>query len=170
MKRLLSKALLSFLIIGSVTACSKAQSESQSQQKAAVQATFTSLDGKKVSVTDFKGKVVMLDFWETWCGPCIKSFPTLENLQHDYPEKFVVIAVNPGIMDNKSDVKKFVKQNNYDLHFVYDTNKLSQTLGIQSIPFKVFIGPNGKFIGTQLGSYGPKRDYKHIQNIIEKNS
>src|SRR5699024_12758542 len=61
------------------------------------QAAFTSLDGGTVRVSDFKGKVVMIDLWETWCATCIESLPTLQALQEGYYDDFIVLVVTTGV-------------------------------------------------------------------------
>lgn len=133
------------------------------------QATFTDLDGDTVSVSDFKGKVVMIDLWETWCKPCLASFPTMQQLQEDYPEDFVVLAVTPGFMDTREDAQSFARENDYDFEYLMDSNGLHQKLGVQGIPYKIFVDAEGKFIKESMGSFGPDEDYTKIEEIIENN-
>ncbi|HKK45720.1 MAG TPA: TlpA disulfide reductase family protein [Balneolaceae bacterium] len=134
------------------------------------QATFTTFNGEKVSLSDYKGKVVMIDFWETWCKPCIDSFSTLEKLQKEYPKKFKVLAVNPGFSDSKSDAETFAKNHDYTFTYLLDSGDLHSKLNIQGIPYKVFVDPSGKFIKTMMGSHGPEADYRSIKSVIEKHS
>lgn len=137
-------------------------------QKVAIQdASFTTQDGDTINLSDFEGKVVMLDFWETWCAPCRKVMPTLDKLVADYPEDFEVIAVSPGWSDSKEDVKAFIEENGYDFNWVYDEG-LAKELKIQGIPYKVFIGPDGNVIKAQMGIYPGDRNYTETENIITK--
>lgn len=132
------------------------------------QASFTDFDGDTVSVSDFKGKVVMIDFWETWCKPCLASFPTLQKLQKEYPDSFTVLAVTPGFTDTQEDAQSFAQEHDYDFNYLMDSNNLHQKLGVQGIPFKVFVDAQGNFIKTSMGSYGPEEDYKKVKEIINK--
>ena len=143
-------------------------SEPQTEAEYVEQASFTDFEGDTVSVSDFKGKVVMIDFWETWCKPCLASFPTLQKLQKEYPDSFTVLAVTPGFTDTQKDAQSFAREHDYDFNYLMDSNNLHQKLGVQGIPFKVFVDAQGNFIKTSMGSYGPEEDYKKVKEIINK--
>lgn len=144
--------------------------ETAGKAAAVEQAAFTDLQGNAVSIEEFQGKVVLIDFWETWCKPCLASFSTMQQLMDDYPEQFVVLAVTPGFTDTREDAREFARNHDYDFVYLYDESKLHQELGVQGIPYKVFVGPEGNFIEASLGSNGPKGDYKHAKEIIEEHT
>ncbi|MDX1639683.1 MAG: TlpA disulfide reductase family protein [Balneolaceae bacterium] len=147
---------------------SSQQNKSASSAEVVEQASFTDLQGNTVELSAFEGKVVLIDFWETWCKPCLSSFPTMQKLMENYPDQFVVLAVTPGFTDDKEDARTFAQNHDYDFEYLYDENKLHEKLNVQGIPFKVFVGPNGEFIESSMGSRGPEGDYKHAKEIIEK--
>lgn len=130
------------------------------------EAVFTDLQGAEVSVSDFQGKVVLIDFWETWCSPCLATFPVLQRLVEEFPERFVVLAVTPGMVDTKEDARAFVEKKDYDFQFLWDANNLSGKLGVQGIPFKVYLDASGTFIEKSLGSYGPEKEYQVVRDLI----
>lgn len=146
----------------------KQRSEPKTDAEYVEQAAFTSLTGDTVRVADFKGKVVMIDLWETWCKPCLASFPTLQKLQEEYPDNFAVLAVTPGFTDTRKDAKGFAKEHDYTFNYLMDSNNLHKKLGVQGIPYKLFVDAEGEFIKKSMGSYGPSEDYKKIKQIIEK--
>lgn len=132
------------------------------------QATFTDFDGDTVAVSDFEGKVVMIDFWETWCKPCLASFPTMQKLQEEYPDDFIVLAVTPGFSDTQDDAESFAEDNDYTFEYLLDSDKVHQQLGVQGIPFKVYVDANGEFIEKSMGTSGPDEDYKKLKKLIEE--
>lgn len=132
-------------------------------------ASFKALDSdERIRVADFEGKVVLVDFWETWCVPCLQAMPTFKQVLEDYPDKFVVLAVSPGWSDTPEDVIKFRDENGFPFIFVTDDSDIVTKLQITGIPYKVFIGPDGKYISTELGTNGHQRDYAKIVEIIQK--
>lgn len=135
-------------------------------------ANFLSIaDGEtRVSVTDFAGKLVLVDFWETWCVPCLNSMPTFQQLLEEFPDQFAVLAVSPGWSDDMETVREFMSNYDYDFVFVFDDNEVSTTLEISGIPYKVFIGPDGRYISTEMGSGGHQRDYNKILQLIQEHT
>lgn len=144
------------------------ESEPDTPAEYVEQATFTDLEGDTVSISKYKGKVILIDFWETWCKPCLASFPTMQKLQEEYPDDFAVLAVTPGFTDTKEDAQSFSKNHDYTFEYLIDSNNLHQQLGVQGIPFKVFVDANGNFIKSSMGTAGPEGDYEMIKEIIEK--
>lgn len=144
------------------------QEDNSTDSAYVAQATFTDFDGDTVAISDFEGKVVMIDFWETWCKPCLASFPTMQDLQEEYPEDFVVLAVTPGFSDTQEDAEAFAEKNDYTFEYLMDSNKLHQKLGVQGIPFKVYVDAEGEFIKKSMGTSGPDQDYKNLKKLIEE--
>ncbi|HKJ30815.1 MAG TPA: TlpA disulfide reductase family protein [Balneolales bacterium] len=167
MKKIIASLMLLFLFGGTQLVHAQYVQLSAGQKKAVENATLMDMNGNKFNVSKYHGKVVMLDFWETWCHPCIASMPTENKLAKEFPNKFVVIAVTPGFNDSRNKVKAFIKNHNYKFHYAYG-KKLAQKLMISGIPYKVFLSPKGKFIKVEMGSYGPQKDYHDIKSIIEK--
>lgn len=144
------------------------KTEPQTTAEYVEQAAFTSLDGDTVRVADFKGKVVMIDLWETWCKPCLASFPTLQKLQEEFADDFVLLAVTPGFTDTEEDARAFAEEHDYDFTYLVDSNGLHKKVGVQGIPFKLYVDAEGNFIKKSMGSYGPEQDYEKVKEIIEK--
>lgn len=94
------------------------------------------LNGKEVKLSDYKGKVVLLDFWATWCGPCRKGIPDLIELQNEYKNEIVVLGIT---LDNKTntakDVDPFVKNMKINYPVLWTDDETIKNYGnINSIP------------------------------------
>lgn len=129
-------------------------------------ATFQDLEGNEISVQDLGGKVVMIDFWETWCSPCLQVFPALDSLQNEYPEDFVVVAVNLNNSDTIEDVVNFRESHPYSFTYAIDGDKVGDEIITVGIPFKIFLDTEGYVIKSELGITGT--DYEDIKEIIEQ--
>jgi thiol-disulfide isomerase/thioredoxin len=156
------------LMVLLAAACSN-NGETHTTPEAIVEnAVFTDLDGNEVSVKDFKGKFVMIDFWESWCGPCLQVFPSLQELREEFPDQFEVLAVTVGVTEGPEDARRFSEEHDYDFNWLYDQNGIFNQLGGQSIPFKAYLDPDGNFIKVELGSHGREGDYNRTKAMIQE--
>ena len=125
-------------------------------EKTAPEFTIKDLDGHNISLSDFKGKIVILDFWATWCGPCKASFPLMKKSQEKYADntnlKFLFINTMERTPKVKENVEKFIKSNNYPFHVLLDNDsKVSGDYGVSAIPTKIFIDKQGNIRYISLG-------------------
>lgn len=130
-------------------------------------ATFEDLNGQAVQLSDYKGKIVLVDFWETWCSPCLMVFPAMDSLRAEYGDQFEVLAVNTILSDNPEGVAKFAEDNPYDFNWVVDVNGVGEQVISMGIPFKVYVDTAGYVITTELGSRGTQGDYEKTKSILE---
>jgi thiol-disulfide isomerase/thioredoxin len=126
------------------------------------------LDGKLPD--SLKDKVVMIDFWASWCGPCGESFPVMDELQKKYGgQGLVIIAVNED--ENKSDMEDFLKQNHVSFTIVRDPKqKLVEKAGVATMPTSFLISRDGKVAFTHSGFHGgkTKKEYEHeIESLLK---
>lgn len=110
-------------------------------------------DGKELRLGDFRGKVVLIHFWATWCFPCVEEFPLLDQFQKNFPsDKFVLLAISED--DEKSAVEKFRKKIEFDFPVLFDLEqKVSDLYGTYRLPETYVVDKNGiivkKIIGPQ---------------------
>ena len=137
------------------------------QVEALQNAVFYGFDETEYRLADFRGKIVLIDFWETWCAPCISTMPALDKLMVDYSDDFVVLATSPLWTDDEENIKRFIDNNDYSFYYVH-ANELSNQLTIRGIPYKIYITPDGSVYKDESGSRGAERDYQVISEIIEE--
>lgn len=132
-------------------------------------AVFEDIDGNEVTIQDYAGKVVLVDFWETWCSPCLQVFPAMDSLRKEYGNEFEVLTVNLQQADNENDVVEFMEESGYDFKYLLDVNEVSADIITLGIPFKIFFDPDGFLIKAELGSAGTEGDYLKAKTIIDDN-
>jgi peroxiredoxin len=106
--------------------------------------TLVTLDGKSVTLSDYRGKIVFLNFWATWCPPCVREMPSMENLHramknHD----FAILAVS---IDMKSTyhVKSFIEKRKYSFPIMHDVSKdVARSYVVSGIPTTFIIDKKG---------------------------
>jgi len=114
--------------------------------------TLKDLDGKTVSLADFKGKVVVLDFWATWCPPCRAEIPHFIELQNELKDKGVTIVGVSLDSTGPADVAQFAKTNGMNYPIVMGDEKTATAYGAdQGIPTTVVIDGKGNIVATHLG-------------------
>jgi thiol-disulfide isomerase/thioredoxin/outer membrane lipoprotein-sorting protein len=112
--------------------------------------TLTDKDGKPVTLSALRGKVVLLDFWATWCGPCKMVMPVLQKLHTKYQDKgLLVIGVNS--YERNGDPVKFMKDNNYNYKLVLKGDQVAQTYKVEGIPTLYLLDKEGKIVFSQSG-------------------
>jgi thiol-disulfide isomerase/thioredoxin len=100
------------------------------------------LSGRQVSLDQLKGKVVMLDFWATWCGPCRMTMPQVEKLQREYPNALVLLAIN--LQEPKDVVRDYVRSQGISSRVLLDEQgSVGEAYGAAGIPTQVLIDKNG---------------------------
>jgi peroxiredoxin len=121
--------------------------------------------GLEGQVPDLKGKVVVVDFWASWCGPCRQSFPALQEVYTQFKDKNVVV-IGVSLDESKDDMDKFLKRSKTEFPILRDAKgKLAEKLSVQSIPSSFVISPDGKIQAIHVGFGGEKTKKAYITDI-----
>ena len=130
--------------------------------------TLANLDGSKASLSSFKGKVVFLSFWATWCGPCKQELPSIEALYQKLSSRgLVVLAVD--LAEEKGKVAQFVKENNLTFPILLDGNaSVGSAWGASSIPTNYLLDRSGRVIARIVGFDGTDWTSSSRMDLFDK--
>jgi peroxiredoxin len=120
-------------------------------QKEAPEFKLKDLDDKEVRLSDFKGKIVVLNFWATWCGPCLKEMPDFAELQNQYSKdvQFIGIAIDP---ENKGKMKQLVEKLKIPYPILLGNEEISDKYGgMNAIPVTFLIDRKGMIRAHYIG-------------------
>jgi len=123
--------------------------------KMAANFTLTSLDGKTVTLSKLRGKVVFLNIWATWCGPCREEMPSIEKLYEKLRGNpgFVILAVSQD-SDGKAAVAPFMAKYGFKFPVLLDpSNKVGDAYDVSGIPETFIIDQQGRIVAHHLGPY-----------------
>ena len=165
MKKILLSMMLAVVAMSGCADNSKKQADSSmeavdnSQETVAVEAdgieapdfTLNDLNGKPLTLSSLRGKYVILDFWGSWCGWCIKGIPQMKEYYQKYAGKFEILGIDCN--DHEEKWKAAVEK--YELPWLHVYNprdsKVLEQYEIQGFPTKIIVGPDGKIVKTIIG-------------------
>jgi thiol-disulfide isomerase/thioredoxin len=119
----------------------------------------TDLQGRKISSADLRGKVVLIDIWATWCGPCKKEMPGYQRLAHKYgPQGFAVVGLKANMMADTEDPLKFARKIGVHYPLVVATDDLLNKFGgLEGLPTTFLYDRNGILRKKVIGF-----EYTHV--------
>jgi len=123
------------------------------------------LDGQTVSLGNLQGKPVLINFWATWCSPCVSEMPYIQEIYEEWADKgLVVVAINLG--ESSSKAEEFMQSYNLSFTVLLDTKKdVAQKYSIQYIPTTFFIDKDGIIQDKMIGAFQNKAQ---IENRLSK--
>lgn len=137
-----------------------------SKEQLAPDFTVKDLDDNDVSLSDFKGQVVFLNFWASWCGPCISEMPSIQSL-YEQTEDLDVKILTLNIGESKEIAKQFIDKYNYTFHTILDPeNRVAGMYGVRSIPTTYIIDKTGMIVTGKLGAH--EWDSPEIVEILKE--
>ena len=128
---------------------------------------LASLDGKKVKLSDFRGKAVLLNFWATWCPPCKEEMPWFVDLQKKYGNNGLVV-IGVALDDTEAPkIAQFVSEMGVNYPILLGTNKVSDQYGsVDFLPTTFYINRDGKIVGKGTGLLGKDEVEQNVQKAL----
>jgi thiol-disulfide isomerase/thioredoxin len=146
---------LTTLSLVAISVAAMAQKDPKSMEgKPLPSFSMKTLDGKVINNASIKGKAVILDFWATWCGPCVKASPTMQSLHSKYSKKGLVV-IGANVQDKAGAAKTYQSQHKYGYTFTTGGEGLLKSFGFTGIPAFVFVNKKGIVEKVQVGYGAP---------------
>ena len=148
MKKLGIYILCCFLLLG-CTLANKNNENLSDLESLQFKTSFVDLYEKEVDLSVFKEGKIVVSYWATWCGPCIKEMPSIkkaEKILEDYGYTFLLVSD-----ETITKISKFKNERNFDFNFL-KSSKSFETLGVYSMPTSYIFDENGKIIETIVGA------------------
>ena len=133
--------------------------------------TIKDLQGNKQSVNQFKGKVIFLNMWATWCGPCRAEMPTIQELYNRIDkDKIVFIMLSVDKAQDKEKILRYVQNKAYTFPVYQPSGYLSEQLSVPSIPTTFVISRDGKIVARHVGitNFNTDKFKKFIDDLATK--
>jgi len=165
--KILGLALIVILVLGLLMMGCSSRSEPEVAQVGGIAPDFKlqGSDGQSVSLSDFEGRPVLINFWATWCGPCAYEMPYLQEVHDGWSDKEVVLLII-NIGESSSTVEKFMQEHNLSFPVLLDTKKIvAQKYNISAIPTTFFISKDGTVQEKIIGAFPNKEE---IENRLAK--
>lgn len=127
-------------------------------------------DGKEVNLSDYFGKPIIVNFWETWCSPCKLELPEFNKvyLKHKDNIEFMMVNLTDGYKGDTQSVKNFINNNGYQFPVYFDVNNsAANAYSIFSIPKTIFIDKDGNIAYTFLGILTEEKLEEYINKLIK---
>jgi thiol-disulfide isomerase/thioredoxin len=156
------KHIYIFFLIGLLTQCSTSDKKSDSNDRDDI--VLTDLSGKTLDLDSHKGKVVFINFWATWCKPCIQEMPTLAIAQEKFKNENIVFLFASN--EEPDQIEKFQKKHPYNFDYVRVENL--EALNIQALPTTYIFDSEGKLKFSEAGlrAWDSVENIELISNII----
>jgi peroxiredoxin len=133
--------------------------------------TLPDVDGKPVRLTEPKGKVILLNFWATWCPPCLEEMPSMEKLHRRFrgrPFEVIAVSVDKGGVEL---VRQFIKKRKFTFRVLHDAEGKTETpFGLRGLPISYVVNHRGQLIAGAIGAknWRSKKAYAYFKGLLRK--
>ena len=111
------------------------------------------ITGKRIAMKDLRGRVVLLEFWATWCAPCLAEIPTLREVERRFGDRLAIVGVSVDVQDRASFIG-WLRRQDIGWPQVFDgrgwTSPTLMPFELASVPFNVLVGTDGRVVGVDV--------------------
>ncbi len=165
--------LIAVALLSSIGCSTKGQSQEEGKDGTFAglpNITLPDLSGKQVSFSDFKGKVVILDFWATWCGPCVAEIPHFKTLYEKYHDRGLeIVGVSVDVNAAKV-VPPFVEEHEIPYTILLGNAGLQRKFNLRGLPTTYVIDRKGRVVEKLLGYRGIEVFEKLVEPLLNTSS
>ena len=129
--------------------------------------TLVDINGEQFSLSDHLGKVVLLDFFATWCGPCVSEIEHLKGLYNKYPrDQFIIISIGVDPQETNNDLRNFAQQHGMEWTVARDTDQVSDKYDVSPIPHLVIVDAEGYIQHKHVGLTEESKLRSEINSLL----
>lgn len=129
--------------------------------------TLELMDGSTFTLSEQKGKVVLLNFWASWCGPCVREMPAFERLYQEYGEELKMVAIDG--LEYREAMVEFLEGTDYTFPIAYDEDgTVNMLYPSDGIPYTVIIDKDGIVQNTYVGALDAEKQYETYKTAIDE--
>jgi peroxiredoxin len=170
----ISRALVAFALAVALCSCSassstNAASKSSKERKAAPEFTLRDANGAFVKLSQYRGRVVLLNFWATWCGPCALEIPWFIEFEQQYKARGLEVVGISMDDDGWDAVKPYVSEHKLNYRVLLGDDSVSQLYGgVEALPTTFIIDRDGKIAFVHVGLAGKDEYLGEIQSLLDE--
>jgi peroxiredoxin len=145
--------LLVFVLVGGITVASALSNDAEApptEGQIAPDFSVAGLDGQTYRLSDFRGRHVVLNFWGSFCDPCVREMPLLQQIYEHYADEGVVV-LGVNLDESLATVRSFVRSVDVNFPILLDHGKIQKRYGVIYYPTTFVIGPDGKIAHKKVG-------------------
>lgn len=159
LRRSLFLVMLAVMMLALLAGCSVgyAGAKGAVPGKAAPEIRLNDLDGRTVSLSQFRGRPVLIDFWATWCQYCRAEMPYMQAVYDQYKDQSSLVLLSVNIQESAAQVQEFMKSNGYSFPVLLDTQGTAAgDYNVRGLPSHIFIGKDGIIKDVSSGAFPSK--------------